>query len=83
MEDMMSHDSTQSLNNMEHLWPSQLLSYCESSDKILSVYTYGCWHGLVQAVQGKIIPGKNYVMDMNEIMAPEDGKHDLHNMFSE
>ena len=32
--------------------------------------------GLVQAVQGKIIPGKNYVMDMNEIMAPEDGKHD-------
>jgi hypothetical protein len=37
---------------------------------------------LVQAVQGKIIPGKNYVMDMNEIMAPEDGKHDLYNMFS-
>jgi hypothetical protein len=39
--------------------------------------------GLVQALQDNIIPGENYVMDMNEIMAPEDGRHDLHNMFSE
>jgi hypothetical protein len=40
-------------------------------------------HGLVQAVQGKIVLGKNYVTDVHEVMAPEDGKHDLQNMFSE
>jgi hypothetical protein len=37
--------------------------------------------GLAQAVQDKIVPGV-YAMDINEIMAPEDGEHDLYNMFS-
>ena len=55
VEDLMSHDSTQSLNDMEHLWPSQLLSYCGSSDKIHCVYTYGCWHMVWSKLSRRIL----------------------------
>lgn len=46
------------------------------------VHTYGCCHGLTQATQEKSVSGVN-AMDTNEIMAPEDGEHVFHNMFSE
>jgi hypothetical protein len=39
-------------------------------------------HCLAQVAQEKNVP-EVYAMDMNEIVTPEDGENDLHNMFSE
>ena len=63
------------------------MSYYGSSDEIhyhdcqLCSYIWLLKHSLAHAAQEKIVPGV-YAMDINEIMAPEDGEHDLYNMFS-
>ena len=44
-------------------------------------------HMAVDTYSGKSCPGDiffgNYARHMNEIMTPEDGEHDLQNIFSE
>ena len=63
-----------------------LFNFCHGKKVLMKSIVFIIWlltHGLVQAVQGKIVLGKNYVTDVHEVMAPEDGKHDLQNMFSE
>ena len=66
------------ISNFYDLLNSCLWNFCWNP---LCSYIWLLTHILAQPAQ-KIVLG-NYAMHTNEIMAPEDGEHDLQNMFSE